>query len=393
LSINGNVIKINRDINWVILVGSSILLGIGFISLYSIEKIQLITLGRTDVSFRPQIIYSSIGLICALIGYKLRLRFIRIFALWIYLLSVILLILTYFFGISVNGGIRWLTIFGVPIQTSDIARLGLIFYIGSIFTNKKVGWNIDTIKALIGIIITTVLILYQPDFGSATITFLTGIIMMFFLGMPLSMFLPIITSSAYLGYKLMFKASYREARFLAFLDPWKDPLGNGYQYIQAILAFSRGGLIGVGLGFGRQKLAILPEVHTDLILAHIGEEFGFIFTFFVIMLYALIGINILKVGKECPLRFTRNIVLGFALSFMFQAILNIAGELKLLPLIGVPLPLLSSGGTSRIITLFMIGYTLGASKYKLVKEVSEDIKDSNSSWRQWGTFISRSSVK
>lgn len=376
-----------------VLVGSAILLGIGLTSLYSIEKIQLITLGRTDVSFRSQIVYSFIGLICAFVGYKFRLKFMRIFAPWIYLLSVVLLIITYLFGTSVNGGVRWLNFFWVSIQTSDIARLGLIFYIGSMFINKKVGWNIDTIKALTSIIITTVLILYQPDFGSAMITFLTGIIMLFFLDMPLSMFLPIIAFSSYIGYKLMFKASYREARFLAFLDPWKDPLGNGYQYIQAILAFSRGGFTGVGLGLGRQKLAILPEVHTDLILAHIGEEFGFIFTFLVIILYALIGMNMLKVSKECPLRFAHNIIFGFALSFMLQTLLNIGGELKLLPLIGVPLPLLSSGGTSRIITLFMIGYALGASKYKLVKEVSEDIKDSNSSWRQWRTSVSRSSLR
>jgi len=391
LSIDGNIVRINRDINWVVLVGCGILLAVGFIALYSIERIQLIALTRTDVPLRSQFIYSFIGLVCAFIGYRFRLKFLNIFAKWIYLASLVVLVLTYFLGTSVNGGVRWINLFGFSIQSGDVARLALIIYLGSIFTRRRVGVNIDTIKAMVSIAITTVLILYQPDFGSAVITFLTGILMLFLLDMPLSIFLSIIVPSAYIGYKLMFKASYREARFLAFLDPWKDPLGNGYQYIQALLGFSRGGITGIGLGLGRQKLAILPEVHTDLILAHIGEEFGFIFTFFVICLYALIGINMLKVSRECPMRFTGNVILGFSISFMLQALLNIAGELKLLPLIGVPLPLLSSGGTSRIITLFMIGYTLGASRYSLVKEENE--KNSSSSWRQWRTPVSSPGVK
>ncbi|MGC8717648.1 MAG: FtsW/RodA/SpoVE family cell cycle protein [bacterium] len=391
MSTSGNVVRINREINWIVLVGSSILLSVGFISLYSIEKIQLITLDRTDVPLKAQFIYTFIGLACAFIGYRFRLKILEMFARWIYLASLALLILTYFFGTSVNGGVRWVTLFGFSVQSGDIARLALIICLGSVFKRKKVDLGIDVIKALLCIVITTVLILFQPDFGSAVITFLTGILMLFILGIPLSLFSLIIVPSAYIGYKLIFKASYREARFLAFLNPWKDPLGNGYQYIQAILGFARGGLTGVGLGLGRQKLAILPEVHTDLILAHIGEELGFIFTFFVICVYAFIGINMLKVGKECPLRFTGNVIVGFAISFMLQALLNIAGELKLLPIIGVPLPLLSSGGTSRIVTLFMIGYTLGASRYGLVKE--KDEKNSNSSWRQWRTLVSSHSVK
>jgi len=365
LSSGGKIIRVRTDINWTLLVSISFLLAVGLITLYSIEEIQTAKFGSSDVSFKSQLIYSLAGIIVGIIGYNLNPRFLRKTGPFIFYFSTVLLIATYLFGISVKGGVRWLYIGGISIQPSDIARLAIIIYTGSIFSSNKVGWNAVTFKIFLWIIAVTGLILFQPDYGSAMITFLVSLTMLFVLDMPLSMFLPVFAASSYLGYKLIFEASYREDRFLAFLDPWRDPLGSGYQYIQALKSFSTGGLLGVGLGRGQQKLNILPEVQTDLILAHIGEELGFIMTIAIIFLYALICLNMFKISRDCPIKFSKIVVLGFAISFSIQAIINIGGELKLLPLTGIPLPLLSSGGTSRIVSLFMIGYSLGASRYRL----------------------------
>ncbi|HHV81582.1 MAG TPA: FtsW/RodA/SpoVE family cell cycle protein [bacterium] len=365
MSPGGKIIRVRTDINWTLLVSVSFLLAVGLITLYSIEEIQIAKLGSSDVSFKSQLIYSLAGIIAGIIGYNLNPRFLRTTGPFIFYFSTALLIATYLFGTSVKGGVRWLYVGGISIQPSDITRLAIIIYIGSIFSSNKVGWNAVTLKVFLWIIAVTGLILFQPDYGSAMITFLVSLMMLFVLDMPLSMFLPGFAVSSYLGYRLIFEASYREERFLAFLDPWRDPLGSGYQYIQALKSFSAGGLFGAGLGRGRQKLNILPEVQTDLILAHIGEELGFIMTIAIIFLYALICLNMFKISRDCPIKFSRIVVLGFAISFSIQAIINMGGELKLLPLTGIPLPLLSSGGTSRIVSLFMIGYSLGASRYRL----------------------------
>lgn len=364
LSIDGKVVKFNAELDWVLLISSCILFVLGIIALYSIEKIQIATMGYSDVSFKSQLFYSVLGVIAGIIAYRMKLRFLRIYATYFLYLAFLLLVVTLLWGSSSRGGVRWLRIGGMSIQTSDIARLALILYIGSIITKEHIGWNFTTLKVLTVILVFTCMILSQPDYGSAMIMFLTSLLMVFSAGMPLSMFLPIFTGSVFLGYRLIFTASYRERRFLAFLDPWKDPYGDGYQYIQALRAFARGGLLGVGLGMGQQKLNILPEVHTDLILAHIGEELGLFITIFVVLLYSLICIRMFKIALYCPLRFSRFVVLGFALSFAIQAIINIGGVVKLLPITGVTLPLLSSGGTSKIISLFMIGYALGVSRYR-----------------------------
>jgi len=367
LSISGKtveIIRFSRELDWILLISSLLLLVLGLIALYSIERIQIETLGYSNVSFRSQLLYSILGIIVGVSAFRLHIRFLRIFAPYLLYLSLFLLILTLFFGTYTRGSVRWLHIGGIYIQTSDIARLSLILYIGYVFSKEQIGWNFHTLITLVVICIFSYLTLCQPDYGSAMITFLVGLLMMFSAGMPISMFLPIFLASVSIGYKLIFKASYRERRFLAFLDPWKDPYGDGYQYIQALKAFARGGIFGVGLGMGEQKLNILPEVHTDLILAHIGEELGFVVTLLGIFLYLLICIRMFRIALSCPFKFSRIVVLGFALSLTIQAIINIGGEIKLLPLTGVPLPLLSSGGTSRIITLFMIGYALGVSRYK-----------------------------
>ncbi|MGC8972465.1 MAG: FtsW/RodA/SpoVE family cell cycle protein [bacterium] len=364
MSIDGKIVRVNTEIDWILLFSSLLLLILGLIALYSIERIQMVTMGYSNVSFKSQVLYSTLGVICGLIAYRLHLRFIRVFAPYFLYISLFLLIITLFFGTSVKGGVRWLYIGGISIQASDIARLALIIYISYIFSKKQIGWNFYTLTTLIIICIFTYLTLCQPDYGSAMITFLVGLLMMFLVGMPSILFSLVFIISTFLGYRLIFEASYRERRFLAFLDPWKDPYGDGYQYIQALKAFTRGGILGVGLGMGQQKLNVLPEVHTDLILAHIGEELGLIVTIFVILLYILICIRMFKIALVCPFKFSRLVVLGFALSLTIQAMINIGGEIKLLPLTGVPLPLLSSGGTSRVVSLFMIGYALGVSRYK-----------------------------
>ncbi|MBI5483250.1 MAG: FtsW/RodA/SpoVE family cell cycle protein, partial [Deltaproteobacteria bacterium] len=211
------------------------------------------------------------------------------------------------------------------------------------------------------LMILIALLLKQPDLGSAVTLFLVAFIMLFSAGTRARHILSVILLAVPFFYLLVVNVEYRLRRFKGFWDPWKDPLGSGYQIIQSMLAFGKGGLSGMGLGSGLQKLFYLPEAHTDFILAVIGEEFGLLGVTVVIGMFFLLVQRAFCIAMAAPDIFGRFLALGIAGLFGIEVIINMGVVTGMLPTKGLALPFLSYGGSSLVVSLFAVGILLNIS--------------------------------
>ena len=272
---------------------------------------------------------------------------------YLVILNIVLLLLVFTpLGIEINGAKGWINLGIFTFQPSELSKIVIILYT-AYFIDKKVDIIKDFRKGFVApfiiMVILAFLIEIEPDLGNATIVAVLFLVTMFIGGTPLWHFLPLIAFSLVAFIILVLTKSYRIKRFLAFIDPFKDPLGYGYNIIQSLIAHARGGILGVGFGNSLQKQFYLPEKHTDFIYSIIGEELGLIGTLLILFLFLIlfyIGVyNSFKIKDN----FKRLVV--FSLSFMifFQAIINISVTLSLLPATGITLPFISYGGTSMII--------------------------------------------
>ncbi|MCX7870703.1 MAG: putative lipid II flippase FtsW [bacterium] len=274
------------------------------------------------------------------------------------LVNIILLILVFTpLGVEVNGARGWINLGFITFQPSELSKIVIILYT-AYFIENKVDILKDFKKGFVApfiiMLVLAFLIEIEPDLGNATIVAFLFLVTMFVGGTPLWHFIPLITFSFIAFILLVLTKSYRIKRFLAFIDPFKDPLGYGYNIIQSLIAHAKGGILGVGFGNSLQKQYYLPEKHTDFIYSIIGEEFGLIGTLTILILFFIlfsVGIHNALNQKNT----FRKLVL-FSLSFMifFQAAVNISVTLSLLPATGITLPFISYGGTSMIINWLTI---------------------------------------
>lgn len=282
-------------------------------------------------------------------------------------LSLLLLLAVLIPGIAgtAGGSSRWIKLFfGLRFQPSELAKISLVMFMAFSLDRKQ-----DKVKELgkgflpymVVLMILIALLLKQPDLGSAVTLCLVAFTMLFTAGTRPSHILAVILISLPIFYKLVMDVDYRRQRIVAFLDPWQDPLHGGYQIIQSLLAFGKGGLSGVGLGNGMQKLFYLPEAHTDFILAVIGEEFGFLGVVIVIGMYFLLVQRAFYIALAAQDTFGRFLALGIAALFGIQATFNMGVVTGLLPTKGLALPFLSYGGSSLLVSLFSVGILLNIS--------------------------------
>ncbi len=276
-----------------------------------------------------------------------------VYAVIIFFLAVPLIV-----GQVVRGSMRWINIAGFTLQPSELAKPFLIGWISSYLGREGTGNFLEFLIDLILIFIPIILILLEPDLGSAGVILISLLVLVFIHKPKLKWWLPIAGVGLvviYFGWAALLEP-YQIARVTGFLNPNADPLGKGYNQIQAKIAIGAGGLLGRGFGAGRQtQLAFLPEKQTDFILAAISEELGFVGTFFCLGLYFYLFwwmIKKINTAKN-PLDF--NFRLGVFLLFFIQTIINLAMNLQLFPVVGLPLPLLSYGGSSLISTLVALG--------------------------------------
>ena len=274
------------------------------------------------------------------------------------------------FGPTINGTRRWFAVAGVGIQPSEVAKLAVIFFVAAILERRmhridEVSYSLLPISVVTGGVCG--LILVEPDFGTALTVLLIVGTMIFAAGLGFRYLLGFAVTLTPLLYLVLAGAEYRRRRLLAFLDPWDDPFGDGFQVIQSLIAVGAGGIFGQGLMAGVQKLFYLPYPHTDFIYAVIAEETGLVGATVILLCFCMITWRGLRAAALAPDRFGAMLALGLTAMVVFQAFLNISVVLGLLPTKGTPLPFVSSGGSSLLVCLFSMGVLLNISQHASAK--------------------------
>ncbi|MGH8146199.1 MAG: putative lipid II flippase FtsW, partial [Rhodanobacteraceae bacterium] len=287
---------------------------------------------------------------------------------WLMLFTFGLLVLVFIphLGMRINGARRWINLGISGFQPVELAKLTVVLYVASYLVRHREGVEtrfLGAVKPVLVAGLTAVLLLAQPDFGSAALIGVVTIGMLWLGGARMRnlviMALPLVP----LGSWLALSTDYRVQRLTSFLDPWKDPFDNGFQLTQALIAVGRGRWFGVGLGGSVQKLFYLPEAHTDFILAVIAEELGFVGVMFVLALFALLigrGLQLGLRGVEVGQHRAGYIAFGISLMIGLQALVSVGVNLGVLPTKGLTLPLISSGGSSTLMTCIMLGVLVRA---------------------------------
>ena len=337
------------------------LLGIGLVMLYSSSSIMAQErFGDSMYFLKRQILFVLLGLAALITCKNLPYTVYRRLVYLILGLSLLSLILVLFpqVGHRVGGARRWLRFGPVSVQPAEFAKLALVIYISYSLAKKKDMVKDFSVGFLPHVVVSAVfigLVVVQPDLGTAVIfaalvfllLFVAGVRLRYLLAAGLAVFPLLALAIAH--------TSYRWKRLLAFLNPWRDPKDTGFQLIHSLLALGSGGPSGVGLGSGQQKLFYLPEAHTDFILAVIGEETGMVGVSLVLILYGLLVYSGVKISLKAPDSHGTYLALGLTLVIGLQALINGAVVMGVLPTKGLPLPLISYGGSSLLTTLAALG--------------------------------------
>src|SRR6476646_4095507 len=289
------------------------------------------------------------------------------FFIWSCLAVVGLALVAVLFSPPVNNARRWFGIAGVGVQPSELAKLAAIFFIAALLERRmhRVNeLNYALLPIAIVIVLLVGLILLEPDFGTSMSLVLIAAVMVFAAGLNYRYIVGAALCAVPPIAWLVMGTAYRRQRVLTFLDPWRDPLGAGFQVIQSIIAVGTGGVWGRGLMNGVQKLFFLPEPHTDFIYSVISEELGLIGATAVLLCFALIAWRGLRVALRAPDTFGALLALGLTTMVAVQALFNISVALGLLPTKGIPLPFVSFGGSSLLINLLGMGILLNVSQHE-----------------------------
>jgi cell division protein FtsW len=286
--------------------------------------------------------------------------------IWALLGGVGVLLVAVLFAREINGTRRWFAIGGFGIQPSELAKLVAILFTALILDRRMHRVN-DLRYAMmpIGLVVAMMLglILLEPDFGTAVSLLGIVAVMVFAAGLSYKYLLASVALLLPLLALVLIQAPYRVKRILTFMDPWADPLGEGFQIIQSLIAVGTGGMLGRGLMEGRQKMFYLPEPHTDFIYAVIAEETGLIGALFILLCFGVLAWRGMMAALRAPDRFGSFLALGITMMIVMQAYVNISVVLGLAPTKGIPLPLLSAGGSSLLITLLGVGVLLNISQH------------------------------
>jgi cell division protein FtsW len=340
----------------------------GLIMIYSASSVWAVYKYNDAFKYvKAQGLFLIMGLFLMFFLAKIDYHFYQKYANKILLICGMLLILVLIPGIGKlrNGSRSWFGVGSLGIQPSEFAKLGLIIYVAKYLAHNDA--DIKDIKKsilpILGVIFLFFgLIMLEPDFGQGMVIVLTLIMIIFISGTRLSFFVKCGIVGLLGIVALIIIAPYRMTRIMAFLNPWRDPLGSGFQIIQSLYAIGPGGLLGLGFGNSIQKHFYLPEPQTDFIFAIISEEFGFLGVLIVTILFAIIFYRSIKIALSCHDLFGKYLAFGLGMGLILQATLNLAVVVGLIPVTGVTLPFLSYGGSSLLVSLASIGIILNIGK-------------------------------
>jgi rod shape determining protein RodA len=292
-------------------------------------------------------------------------KFWHNFSYLIYFIVILLLIYVSFFGIKSSGSQRWMDLYLFVLQPSELMKVAIIMCLAKYYHRLKIE-NVNSFTSitivLSIILIPIIFVISQPDLGTSILIALSGLIILWLGGVKIKYFIySFITFLISLPFIISFLKPYQKLRILTFLDPDRDPLGAGYQIIQSKIAIGSGGLDGKGFLKGTQSyLDFLPEKHTDFIFTLFSEEFGFIGSVGLLILYSIIIFRILRIGSISRSNFARLFCFGYAFAIFIYIVVNLSMVLGLLPIVGSPLPIMSYGGSSMLATMIGFGIVLSA---------------------------------
>ena len=287
----------------------------------------------------------------------------------IYVGIFILLLAVKYFGLTSSGSKRWLDLYFMNLQPSELMKISLILFLAKYYHRISIE-NINSFRHLIlpitVLIGPVILVATQPDLGTSILIAAGGLVVAWLAGVRAKFFIYSgITMIALLPIAISLLKPYQKSRILTFLNPERDPLGAGYQIIQSKIAIGSGGLFGKGFLNGSQSyLDYLPEKHTDFIYTLFSEEFGFFGSFFILLLYALIIYRIIRIGNITRSNFGKLYCYGFGTAFFIYVVVNMMMVLGLLPIVGSPLPIMSYGGSSMMAIMFGLGIVMSCKIYR-----------------------------
>nr|WP_269634547.1 putative lipid II flippase FtsW [Nocardioides sp. J54] len=342
---------------------TALLLTIGLIMVLSASSVYAYReTGDSYTVVRRQLMWVLLGVPCAFLASRVSLRWVRALTYPAFSISLLLLALTAKVGVEVNGNKNWLDLGVVQIQPSEIAKLSLIIWASHIYANKerRLG-NLHQmlVPVVPGMVLATALVVVGRDLGTALVFFALLVAMLWVVGAPGKLFALAFSGVSVLALGLAATDGERLARIYNFADPFKDYLGTGWQPAHGLYAMASGGVFGEGIGASQQKWGQLPEAHTDFIFAVLGEELGLVGTLLVVALFLVLAYAGTRVAKETKDPFVRYCSFGIVVWLLGQMMINVGMVLALLPVIGIPLPLVSYGGSSLLPTLAALGLVIG----------------------------------
>ncbi len=350
--------------DFVLLIVTLALVGIGIVMVYSTSAIMAGDRLQDPYYFlKKQIVFAGIGFVLMILAMAFPYTILKRLAYPILILSILLLaaVLIPGIGYRAGGAMRWLKFHWFSFQPSEVAKLGLIIFLAYFLTKKdekirSFSFGFLPTVLLSGLVV--VLVAKEPDLGAAL--FLSAIVFLFLFvsGARVVYITGALLLAVPVVYYFLTSVAYRYQRLMSFIRPWEDPTGTSFQIIQSFLSFGSGGLFGLGLGEGRQKLFFLPAPHTDFIFSVIGEELGLVGAMVVVLLFFVFTVRGIQIGLSLDDRFAAYLALGITLMISLQAVINMAVVLGLLPTKGLTLPFISYGGTSLVTNLVGVGILL-----------------------------------
>lgn len=357
----------------------TVLLAVGLVMMYSISPIlshRAVGTADKNIYFWNQIKYVGFGMVAWIVATSIPYSRWRAWAPKLMAIAVAALALLLVPGLaqSSNGATRWLNLRLFSVQPAEVLKLALILYLALWFEKRQEDLKsffdgVVPFGIMVGLACFVIVVL-QRDMGTAMVLALTAFGMYFVAGLTWRHLATLVAAGAVTGWAAVAAFPHRLSRLATFLDPTKDVTGQGYHINQALIAIGSGGILGLGLGHSIQVYGYLPEAANDSIYAIIAEEFGLVGGLAIATLFGILAYRGLVVAKNAPDIFARLVAAGVSLWLAFQALINIGAMLSLVPLTGIPLPFISYGGTSLVISLLGAGILLNISKYT-VREVSD----------------------
>jgi cell division protein FtsW len=337
------------------------LVAFGLVMVYSATSASA-AIGDGDAGYylRRQAIYAGIGLVLLLVASRFDFRRLRDLAPAILVVALVLCLVVLVVAEPINGARRWLAFGPATFQPSELAKLALAIWAAAYLARKKPPRTLRELAKPLGVVagLFCLLVLAEPDLGTTiSIIVMLGALLLV-AGVPVGTLTRATLIVGALGAAAIWSSAYRRERFLSFLDPWSDPQGAGYQSGQAMISLGSGGFLGQGLGESVGKINYLPEAHTDMILAVIGEELGLIGTVAVIAAYCAFAYAGLRIAIACRDPFGKRLAAALTMLVCGQAAINLAAVLGVAPLTGIPLPFVSYGGSALVIQLASVGILL-----------------------------------